>query len=98
MLKTPPTTFFLLPKRLKFVSLTGRRVDRDTSPHGHSHNVQRPQVSNMTSNATVQNSPPNTTTTTTTPPPNQPAGRAPPPGVTYFPLGYKEAVSQWVCL
>ena len=93
MLKTPPTTFFLLPKRLKLVSLTGRRVDRDTFPHGHSHNVQRPQVSNMTSNATVQNSPPSTTT----PPPNQPAGRAP-PGVTYFPLGYKEAVSQWVCL
>jgi len=75
MLKTHSTSLFIVPQRLKLISLAGR-MDRNAT------GAQR-QARTMSNEATL---------------PTQPTGQVPRGrGMTFFPLGYKEAATQWVC-
>jgi len=87
MLKTYPTSF-LLPKRLKLVSLAGRLDPDGTGVH---------QTSTMSNDATLPDPRPQQPMLASQRAKQQQHVQARQPPATYFPLGYKEAAQQWVC-
>ncbi|KAL2021099.1 hypothetical protein VTK56DRAFT_7518 [Thermocarpiscus australiensis] len=92
MLKTYPTTF-LLPKRLKLVSVV-RRLEHDaagTQTSGISTDTSLPPQQNSRQRLLIAAHP-----KTDQPRSRQDkARRRPPRRMAYFPLGYKEAAQQW---
>jgi hypothetical protein len=106
MLKTYPTSF-LLPKRLKLAPLIGRFEPDSTStcPAAQQQTNCLSTDTAATATATSSFSPPHDTSQPVLLAPHsrlpqntmadaEPKSRR--PNFTYFPLGYKEAVQQWV--